>query len=872
MQSTLFTQQGTLSSTYDNNKIYIPSVDGEYPEAFSVGYVKSSNIPPQFIPSYFKANYAPDVNTERDAVLIPDTQDSVYDVFLGGLNNSSSIILNGDSIAVAGFNTREYDRRESNPNFTKRIGSYLIYGECDVRGMSMPSAIQICIKFTGMKNGNSILYETVFNRNFNIDELIAVVKNNDNQYSITDGNITFNLQDFKDNRYLFVDEETDNGTCGFYWLCYSFVGWGRNKDSSDNLGNYSYLFPSIGVQLGEIQETISEAVNKYATWNITNLYGTAPYGTAKRYLGGPGFRTRATGAGLYPGTYYEEEGISEIYQAELQNASYASFLTLGYSLNVSGFTCCAPIQPSTGSMISQWTYTDVRDYSTKLLPANEQLILFVPEGRGDFGTTVQIASINDAWKHACLVPVWCRPGYEYNFATTTENFWYAEMDGYEFVGNLIRGDDPSLKDKVPEWILDGDSTLNEYEPETDRPADDEDDDPSATPNDPGKREGKIVGDRVGANESVRVVPQSGVEYYVMTGQEMLQLRSLVWAQTKDFYSAINIINTEGTDTIFNYISSLRFYPFSDITHFIDTSSFYNSVIMGTGATLQNVSTTPPTNFNLKIAQSRFFQTTLCYWNLSDLPWRNNFLDFTPYSKLVVSIPYCGDVELDLNRVAAFSSLSQTRLYLKGCGDIDSGTITFNLFSGAISDDNVYEQILYSKNVKIAIDLPLSGNDQISQSNAVLQSTYKLTSTTLQTASSLISSAEKTAGKLAAHKAKVGDVASFAIDAVQGVMDIGMASAEASLAKRQVPVSIGDINGTIATTQFRQVPYLTLYRQKTANPANYGHTTGFVCEAAYTLSQLSGFTVLSNPDLSIVQGATQEELSELMGILTTGFYI
>jgi len=43
------------------------------------------------------------------------------------------------------------------------------------------------------------------------------------------------------------------------------------------------------------------------------------------------------------------------------------------------------------------------------------------------------------------------------------------------------------------------------------------------------------------------------------------------------------------------------------------------------------------------------------------------------------------------------------------------------------------------------------------------------------------------------------------------MDIGMASAEASLAKRQVPVSIGDINGTIATTQIRQFPYLTLYR-------------------------------------------------------------
>lgn len=448
------------------------------------------------------------------------------------------------------------------------------------------------------------------------------------------------------------------------------------------------------------------------------------------------------------------------------------------------------------------------------------------------------------------------------------NVYYPKFEDNELTGEFFPAS--RLAFEGAPWQITGNVTDNDYDPDTKPQPASSDDDPLAKPNDPGKREGKIIGDRTGSGGAARIVPQSGVQYYVMTGQELLQLRSLVWAQTKDFYSALNIINTEGTDTIFNYISSLRYYPFSDITSFIDTSSTYSSVVMGTGATLQNTAITPYTDFTLRTVEDKGFQSMLCSWYLSDLPWRNNFLDFTPYSKLVVTIPYCGDVELDLNRVAAFGPLSDAVLWLWASGDIDSGTVTFSLFTGA--PGAAFDQILYSKNIKIAIDLPLSGNDQISQSNAILQATYNQASKVLSVGSSLIGEGVSTIKKGLGKDLGVGDVAKFATDAVQGVMDVGMASAEASLAKRQVPVSIGDINGTVATAQTRQYPYLTLYRQKTANPANYGHTTGFTCEATYTLSELSGFTVLSNPDLRDVSGATQEELEELMGILTTGFYI
>lgn len=446
-------------------------------------------------------------------------------------------------------------------------------------------------------------------------------------------------------------------------------------------------------------------------------------------------------------------------------------------------------------------------------------------------------------------------GYPYQW------FQIAVESGYINQGGAVIGSDTDMKNYIDNKDHDGD-------------------DPVSKPNDPGKREGKIVGDVVGLGSAARVQSLSGVNYYLLKQTDMVLFRDILWSQSKTFYQALNIINSVGTDTIFNYFSSLRYYPISNLLNYFSSNSDNPSsanVILGNGAVLQG----PDGYFSCVVPTTKVYSGVICEWDLSSIPWRQNFLDYSPYSKIVLTLPYCGDIEVDINRIAAYRAVEDLHLYVGVIVDIETGTLTYYGTTAAVGL-MPFEQILFEKQVKIAIDLPLSGNDQISQSNAILQSTYKLASTTLQTASSLISSAEKTGKKLALHKAGVGDVASFAASAIQGVMDIGVASAEASLAKRQVPVTTGDINGTMSSTITRQYPVLTFYRQKTANPDNYGHTTGYVCEAALTLNSIEeerkkqgiphAFTVLSNPDLGDISGATQEELEELMGILTTGFYI
>lgn len=487
---------------------------------------------------------------------------------------------------------------------------------------------------------------------------------------------------------------------------------------------------------------------------------------------------------------------------------------------------------------------------------------------------------DDVYKNAALYRWTSVNVYGYGDGT---NVWFPkiDLDTNEYLLELIQGTEEEIEPQLPLWWKIGNIQANDYvDDDKPTPSGKGEDDPISKPNDPGKREGKITGDVVGLGGTTRVQALSGINYYLLKQSDMTLLRSLLWSQSKTFYQALNIINSVGTDTIFNYFSSLRYYPISNLlnyfTHNPNNPDSAN-VVLGNGAVLQG----PDGYFSCKIPNSKVYQGLICGWYLSSLPWRDNFLDYSPYSKIVLTLPYCGDIEVDINRIAAYRAIKDIHLYVGVIVDIETGTLTYYATTSA-GGLNPFEQILFEKQVKLAIDLPLSGNDQIAQSNAIFQSTYKLASTTLQTASSLISSAEKTGKKLALHKAGVGDVASFAASAIQGVMDIGVASAEATLAKRQVPITTGDINGTMSSTITRQYPVLTFYRQKTANPDNYGHTTGYVCEAALTLNSIEAertrqgiphaFTVLSNPDLGNVSGATQEELEELMGILTTGFYV
>lgn len=473
-----------------------------------------------------------------------------------------------------------------------------------------------------------------------------------------------------------------------------------------------------------------------------------------------------------------------------------------------------------------------------------------------------------------------------------DEVWYpVYTDNYEITGEFVRGDDPDFASKVADWQT-GNITSNELTKSQipDTHYDPEIPDDSDVPVRHDKTDEKDYGDLIGTGAKDRINPPASVKYYVLSSTEAQNFERSLWTQVKTFYDALNIVDRNSSDTIFNYISSFRFYPV-DFAAYTNTSQTTGTIVsqtvepvyLGTGAKLLN--TTDPTSpeFLFHTATSTVFDFTVGYWRLSDLPWTGTFLDFNPYSKLVVSIPYIGDTELDINTIASTGNIKDMGLLLTAHGDLNSGTLTYALTVVDIKLGNAYVCNLKVDTINLGLDIPLSGNDAVQQANNIMRANFKTIATCLAVGGAFVSglgglmgpglAAATAEGAAAASAVPAGfQAANFAINSLAGVNAIADSAMQTSLAHRQAPISQGSSFGSISSTFYNQVPYLTLYKQKINNPRNYGHTTGYVCESALRLSDVSGFTKLSNPDLSNIAGATAEEINELGTILTAGFFV
>lgn len=403
---------------------------------------------------------------------------------------------------------------------------------------------------------------------------------------------------------------------------------------------------------------------------------------------------------------------------------------------------------------------------------------------------------------------------------------------------------------------------------------DKSDDPTNKPNDPGKGEGKITGDKPGLGEVSRWDGSIGANYFALTPGEANSLCTLLWQQPKNFYEALNIVSDTAADDIFKYLTCFRYLPInmSSFTGVVSSNDY--PVYMGTGAIVKNSSGTSELfkKIDTSVVTAHFGQ-----WNLGNSPfnWHDaEFLNYTPYTKLVAVLPYVGPVELDLNKVSAFeNSIKNVIIDLYCFGDLKTGIFTYVLTAS--------DQLIFMKDFNPCYEIQLSGNNSVQQSAAITSANFKLASSILSAVGdvaaglqkqSKLENEKKTEGKGTLSKATIGfGIAEQLQNTISHGIDIAQASCAVSLASRQVPEVYGSTGGSIGAMCVQQKPYLIQYRIKTRNADNYGHTSGFCCESAKTLSDVSGFTQVVNPDLSSVS-ATAQEIGELSSILTTGFYV
>lgn len=202
-----------------------------------------------------------------------------------------------------------------------------------------------------------------------------------------------------------------------------------------------------------------------------------------------------------------------------------------------------------------------------------------------------------------------------------------------------------------------------------------------------------------------------------------------------------------------------------------------------------------------------------------------YLDYSPYTKCEIFLPYCGCHPLDIDTV-----MNKT-IVVKYHVDILSGACTAFVKCG--------DSVLYTFQGNCACSIPVNANDWTNVINGVIQ------------IGSSIGSMVASGG--ASAPAAVGSIASTAVNNLKPEIEKSGA--------------IGSAGGLLAN----QTPYLIITRPRQARPANQNTFMGYPSFITSNLGNLSGYTELEVTHVGGIS-ATDEELAEIDALLKEGVFL
>lgn len=290
-----------------------------------------------------------------------------------------------------------------------------------------------------------------------------------------------------------------------------------------------------------------------------------------------------------------------------------------------------------------------------------------------------------------------------------------------------------------------------------------------------------------------------------------------------YFSRVYKMNTVSLNELYNYLWSTSFIdnvpklfsdPFSCIVAMqalpIDAPSVSASLIVGSldsGITAQRVS-----NYYLTVDLGSVDITE--FWQ--------SFLDYQPYTRLKLYLPYIGIVDLPTDQFMNQSIGIKYRI------DVVSGALV------AVVSNNT--NIICQFTGNCATKLPISANDHAS---ILANSLIGLTAV---------------AGNVA-----VGNVAGTVASSANVMLGLKE--------KIQISGSLATNHGILVNPK----PYVMIERPTSDIPANYATLKGYTSNISLKLSDCSGFTQISDIKLNGIS-ATDEEKTEILSLLQTGVYM
>ena len=316
-------------------------------------------------------------------------------------------------------------------------------------------------------------------------------------------------------------------------------------------------------------------------------------------------------------------------------------------------------------------------------------------------------------------------------------------------------------------------------------------------NDNGYDDGKDKDDK--DNDTGDVSAGIGVltSTFKMTKERLVQLGQFLWGS--NIFDKFSLVNNNPIENII----SCKSIP-------INTDGANQEIILGNVAT----------GVNGEKINNNFAKQTIGSILINE--HYHNFLDYTPYTNVILYLPYIGFKELDTTLV-----MNKT---IKVIYTVDAIT------GGCLAQVYVNNVRLYEFTGNVGIDIPITASNRAQVESGYIQ-----------------------AGVGATMSAIGGNVGS----AVTSLLNSATSQYHYSSTGNPSPMCVASTNRTC---------YVIIDRPNYQNLKAFNHTRGRKCYLSKTISTLHGFTICdSNIDLSGIN-ATQSELEEVKEILSSGFYV
>ena len=285
--------------------------------------------------------------------------------------------------------------------------------------------------------------------------------------------------------------------------------------------------------------------------------------------------------------------------------------------------------------------------------------------------------------------------------------------------------------------------------------------------------------------------------FKMTKERLVQLGQFLWGA--NIFDKFSLVNNNPIENII----SCKSIP-------INTDGANQEIILG------NVST----GVNGEKINNNFAKQTIGSIKINE--HYHNFLDYTPYTNVILYLPYIGFKELDTTLV-----MNKTLQVIYTVDAITGGCLA-QVYSNGVR--------LYEFTGNVGIDIPITASNRAQVEAGYIQ-----------------------AGVGATMSAIGGNVGS----AATSLLNSATSQYHYSSTGNPSPMCVASTNRTC---------YVIIDRPNYQNLKAFNHTRGRKCYLSKTISTLHGFTVCdSNIDLSGIN-ATQSELEELKDILSSGFYV